>query len=118
MNNMEALDMSLSNLQIIMYWLVPAITLIAAFVCLAISKDHIYRVALRLSSISLFFIAVAWAIPLSAGTIIENYIFNFETEYEAFGEALAFANGLTAVLFILGHVLLAVSFYKFRDTKV
>jgi len=105
---------SMSTLQVISHWVAPIASFIAAFICLLIAKNHIYRVALQLSSIALFSIAIAWTIPLSAGYIVEN-IFDFNKEYEAFGEALNFANNLTAIFFIFGHMLLALAFYKFRS---
>lgn len=116
MSSYETLDLSMSNIQVIMYWTVPIVTLVSALICLVISKNHIYRVALQLSSIALFSIAAAWTIPLSAEFVIGN-IFDLKEDYQAVGEALNFANTLTAILFIVGHMLLAFSFYKFRGTK-
>ena len=110
----EELESTMSNLHLIMNWVVPVILFVTACICIIIAKNHIYRVALQFSGIALFTIALAWAMPLSAGFIVES-IFDFENEYDAFGKALDLVNNLTAIFFIFGHVLLAFAFYKFRS---
>jgi len=91
--------------------LVPIILIIAAIISLVVSKKHIYHGALLLASVALFTIAIGWLLP-----VVTLFVFNydFEKEHDALVQTLGTANEFSTIILIIGHLLLAISMFKFR----
>lgn len=112
MSSFEILDLSMSNLDIILNLLVSIIAIITSVISFVVSKKHAYSRALLFFSIALFTIAIGWLLP-----IIPHLAFNFEAEPIAHGRALSIANQYATILTILGHTMLAIAILKFRNKQ-